>query len=397
VRRCKVLGTMVFLSLSSCDRPREDGALVTVTDSAGVRIVVNTSTAGVESGWRLASEPVFRVGWEEGDPMFQFLMDGFVRDDGSVVVADATTNTIYVFGPGGDLTYELGGPGEGPGEFEQLGGVIGGRADTVIAQDGFNGGLSVFAGRALVVDRRVGWAWRTGRSFVQLEGRTDEGELLFVPGAWGGGVSDPPTWNQAPVLRLSPDLESVDTIVLADHFQSVPRQQQRNTVRYLGFTTITGDRIVHGRNDRSEVLWWDTAGRLVQIARWDHEFREASEEDWRTFEESYRSQLAGEIAAQPERFNEIMADMKGSFGGTVPAFQYAVTDPAGNVWLADHSFTLQPPTRYSVIASSGEWLGRIEVPTGARWLATTDSYFLCVEQNEWDVQAVVLYEIIKGD
>jgi hypothetical protein len=56
--------------------------------------------------------------------------------DGGVVVADDRSSTIRLFGPNGTHLLTLGGPGEGPGEFEWLSHVSVEAPDTILVYDG---------------------------------------------------------------------------------------------------------------------------------------------------------------------------------------------------------------------------------------------------------------------
>ena len=118
----------------------------TVTDSAGVLIVETTSPAWPSgTGWRLATDPTLTIGDESGDLnyMFEGVSQAFRLDDGTIVVVDRLASQISLFDPAGVFIRDLGGRGEGPGEFQILH-YVWARGDTVWASDGLLSRVSVF-------------------------------------------------------------------------------------------------------------------------------------------------------------------------------------------------------------------------------------------------------------
>jgi len=96
---------------------------------------------------------------------FGRIFDLDVTSEGRMVVADWDAKNIKVLRPDGTLIDTLGGPGEGPGEFQQLRSVQAARGDSVYAYDTRRSRLTVFApapslqlARALTIPRQEGLA-----------------------------------------------------------------------------------------------------------------------------------------------------------------------------------------------------------------------------------------------
>jgi len=95
-----------------------------VRDSAGVQIV---ETAGdvwsTPSRWVIAEEPIVRIGAAEGDDAYLFSgVRGIAAlSDGRFVVANAGDQSLRWYDAEGRFLFRRGGPGQGPGEFSQLG------------------------------------------------------------------------------------------------------------------------------------------------------------------------------------------------------------------------------------------------------------------------------------
>jgi len=83
------------------------------------------------------SSPSRSVGVLGGDPAEEFgrVLTPFLSPSGRLVVPDAGSLELRVFGPGGTPVDRLGGPGKGPGEFVDLRGAWT-RGDTIEAWDG---------------------------------------------------------------------------------------------------------------------------------------------------------------------------------------------------------------------------------------------------------------------
>ena len=91
-----------------------------------------------------------------------------------------------------------------------------------------------------------------------------------------------------------------------------------------------------------------------------------------------------------------LSDARRDFAGPMPLFRYTYGDRQGNVWLSEPGFGSIVAKTYSVISSEGVWLGTVEFPTDIRLLDISDDRVLGVEMDAFDVQALVLYEILKA-
>ena len=119
---------------------------VSVTDSAGVRVVESSGPAwSAGAGWRLGTEPTLTIGAVTGDLnyLFQGISHVLRLEDGTIVVADRGANELRLFDAAGGFIRSLGGPGEGPGEFQLLNEVWT-RGDTILVSDNIQSRISVF-------------------------------------------------------------------------------------------------------------------------------------------------------------------------------------------------------------------------------------------------------------
>ena len=72
--------------------------------------------------WAMSSEPSLTIGKLDGaaEYLFHQIVRARLLPDDRIAVADRGLSTVRVYGPEGDFVVEMGGAGEGPGEFTDL-------------------------------------------------------------------------------------------------------------------------------------------------------------------------------------------------------------------------------------------------------------------------------------
>jgi hypothetical protein len=360
--------------------------VVSARDSAGIRVVDNSDVRDAEPRWGVVPEPVFRLGWEQGDPPFQRIRSGVIMPNGQVVVVDRGSQLVHFVAIDGTHLRSVGGEGDGPGEFRAAGNIVRLAGDSVLVSDGGNQRFTVFVGQTAAADGR--FANRFSAALYEPIGRSSAGEFLLAPVAFAAREIAA-GWSTYPVLRTR-DFVTVDTIA---HFPLIHSQGNRNPIRQYGAVVAAGDGLAVAKTDEPQVAWIDTDGTPTQIARWDLYPRAVSEDDWPAFDREMRERLSD---AGSERLEQQMAEWHADFGGTTPMFGVAHGDREGNVWLSQYEFLSASTTVYRVVSSEGEWLGTVTFSRDIRILDITDDRVLGVEANDLGVEAVVVYELHKS-
>lgn len=154
-RRMPPIVLAAVLGFAACE-PSSSGSAreepgVEVRDSAGIRIVVNTSIPAANPS-RVAS-PVLEIGTIDGPVESQlYRVEGALRhDDGRIFVANSGTADVRIYGPDGNHLATFGGAGDGPSEFRSPN-LVQIRGDTVFVQDGT--ALVLFTDSGEFLDRR---------------------------------------------------------------------------------------------------------------------------------------------------------------------------------------------------------------------------------------------------
>ena len=367
-----------------------------VRDSAGVRIVENgTVPAGL---WRVETSPLFTLGWGPDDPTFTWVQSGQILRDGGVIAGDFNAGTIYRIGPDGSVMATWGRKGEGPGEYQGLDAILS-RGDTIVVSDSRLRRVTVlsFEGDVLSTGPLAGNFLHKASSILS------DGRLLLVPGeGYGRVTATRPEWvfERQPILAATSLSSVVDTLAVLPHLRRWygTRGASPGPVSMRGRAGGFADGFAWSRADEPEVRWYDSSGRLEQVARWDEaptpltpDFRFRMKQ---VYEESYRSQGAPEefVTAQLADLDEGL-DL---YEGPLPYWDVLHVDREGNVWLREYSLLTQPSERWRVLTRDGLLIGWVDLPDVVDVLDITADRVLAVRVNELDVPAVVVLQLLKN-
>lgn len=373
---------------AACGSGDGGSSSASVRDSAGIRIVELAAPPEGPGRWSIAAQPVLESGWGDGDPQFQTIGSGAIAP-GRVIVADPRSNAVTVLPLDGGPVRMLGGPGEGPGEFGRVGNVVVLDADSLLVSDSGNLRVTWYIGDEYAFDRR--FESNVGAAMYEPISRSENGSFILTPSAFAVFRNMAPGWKEYPILATR-DFASLDTLATLP-LTNFGSPDSRNMVTHHGSVFAAGGGFAHARTDRPEVTWRDPTGTVTQIARWDEEPREATEEDWADWERTYRSRSSP--GGDPEAYEQRIRDLHDDFGGPVPLFGSGYGDDEGNVWLAEQTFAGIPDT-YLILSRDGEWIGRVGFPRPILILDIADDLVLGSVRNDLDVQAVAVYRIDRG-
>ena len=352
-----------------------------------MRVVENGGPVHRASGWSITPTPVFRVGWNEGDPEFQNVLTGAITADRRAVVADDRAAELIAIPFDGGPIETLGGRGEGPGEFNGIVSVVALGGDTVLVADARNNRITLLDGAGAVVNESS-YQPMLGFARYGVDGRLN-GEFALIPVMTGGSANDDPGWKAFPVLRAT-DFANVEPVVEVPILYASPGGAV-NPVRLSGHVRAGPHGFVHARTDLAEVSWYSLDGSLTQVARWDEQARPVNEDDWNRLEAYARTSLR----LPPERLEETLERWRDGFGGVAPLFGLLHVDHDGNVWLGEDGLLPRWERRFRIVSHEGVRLGLVEFPAPVWVLDLSGTHALVVEANELDVQAVALYDILK--
>lgn len=385
------------LGLQSCTTESVSNGVVTV-DSAGVTIVSSDQPVWGDSGWMMSGQPWLQIGVVEGDSAYQlYRVQAALRlSDGRIVVANDGSRELRYFDSTGTHLSSTGRSGQGPGEFMNLYTLIPGRADTIIAGDFTLQRISIFdAAGAFVRTRPV-------QSPVGV--LADGSIIAQVNRSWPDRtIENGPSRSQSVLIRHPNGEADPDTLAFVEGSELVTVvQSDGRTTGATGYarpfgltrmTSVSGGEIYTADGASAEVRVLDASGALRRIYRFDRSPAEVTAQD----REAYRERFLDPIPPGPFR-NRAESALEGdAFPSHMPVFQAMRHDRAGNLWLEDYRADPSASPRWTILDSSGRWLGSVTTPAGLRVLDIGADYLLGVTRDELDVEHVLLYGLDRTE
>jgi hypothetical protein len=383
--------------LCACSEPSNGPTGPTVRDSAGIRIVENTSPAwSAEEGWQLGGTPSLDIGGSIGDPNHElYRVRGAAElSDGRIVIANAGTYELRFFSPDGEYLGKAGGHGEGPGELQHVTWMIKLRGDSLLVFDRLQMRLSVFDSQG---------QFRRSVTIRHTE------ELMFQPVGLFGDASvlsyatlitrqTGPYRNQDILFRHWSEGEGVDTLGIFPGTESFTRALENGPVMggspYFPRSSlylVRGQNFYVATSDTYEIGVYSQAGDLVSLIRRDFTPLEVTAEAV-AFERERAVSIRTPHPMRPQL--EEYQDAK-PIPATMPAYAAVKHDELDNLWVEEYRYPGDDVSRWTVFDPDGLMLGTIQMPPGFSLLYSGDGFVLGSWQDEFEVDHVRRYELIK--
>lgn len=383
------------------DSTRVGASPVAVRDSAGIHIVESRAPTWEDGeGLVVDSEPSLVIGRDEATELYGVV--GAIRlGDGRIVVANGGTREVLVFGPDGRPAGSIGRPGEGPGEFMWVTGVLPHAADSVVVEDQA-GRISIFG-----PDGGFGRQLRSSGPDRRVAGITPAGNVLLTAVRRAPGPLTPDERYPRHILleNGAPD-GTVDTVFAREApeglFTLVDGRVVVPEFHPSAALAARGNRVVVGRSDRWEFVAIDLAGTTRRIAR-------RIVEPTPVTDEIVDRHLTGMITTvDPDTAaRQRAAALALPPAPVLPAWQTFALDRlwvrpfhvgevlAGSARAAPfgRASASRGPVSYAVFDPEGVFLGDVEVPAGVRPLDVGRDWLLGAWRDELDLEYVGLFRL----
>lgn len=311
-------------------------------------------------------EPVLRVGAIDGDSAYQLyeVRDATRLPDGRLVVANAGSHEIRVFGLNGTHLVTFGGQGNGPADLMRPEAVQA-VEDSLYVFDRWLQRLSV---------------WLPDGRFVRVAS-LDPPAPGAAPVGWLDGapvVMD--RYGDGSVLVYGVDGTLSDTIAAYETPSLIPVSESRRMAPHFSAipaAVAAGGRVYvsDARERRVDAL--DVNGNVVQTIRWEGRALEVTAQDWSAFRRQEGARIADMVRAEP--YFPALAELRATNNGALWVREYdRPGDPLGQRWLE--------------FDESGQLRGRVRLPEQATLLEVGPGYVIVLELGEFDVETVALYE-----
>lgn len=381
----------------NADRPAE----VTVTDSAGITIVVNgPEQLEAAAEWTLAPEPSLEITTDEGGDVVLFQVGLVVPlPDDRIAVGNGGSSEVLVFERSGALALRLGGDGDGPGEFRRIASVMELPGDSVGVYDGTHRRLSVFGpegalGRDLAV-RDV----MPRSSYAKLLPLAN-GDLVLFTGAGfvSGAAEGRPYRPESESVLIGPDG------VLRASYGSFPGQELFQGQGLAGspifgagtYTATLGDELIVGTAEAPEIRSYDPSGNLSRIVRWPDHDRRITPERWDTlFEATLAAVPPEQVPPNPREFFARIP-----VADEMPPYEVLIGSSDGHVWVGRYVISgpsvpgIRPPARrWLVFDADGVLVATTATPEGFAPHAVQGGEVFGVFTDELGVESVRVYGV----
>jgi len=357
ISRCLKL-TILALAVAGCQEATErgappddaaDAAAVSVSDSAGVRIV-QISDVHALSLPRLETRLLYSTA---ADLLLAHVVGAVFLPDSSLVLADDGATEIIFLDPDGRVRARTGREGEGPGEYVDISRIGVGADGTPYAYDRRHRRFTVMDSNGSV----------TGVQDIEPIGevvplaRLAAGEVL---GVFEPRPLLPAGLHRPPLLLLLADRawENVDTVGSWAGKERIADEGRWNPVAF-GSTALysgRGPHVVMATTDSLDLSLYYGSTLVTRI-------RGGS---------SPREITAGEMAAWTDLFLGMYPEERhpterrrlqsSTVRSTYPAFQALGVDADGGIWLGDYAKHEEQERRWTVFGSDGRPIGSVNLP-----------------------------------
>ncbi|MGE0158406.1 MAG: hypothetical protein AB7T31_03285 [Gemmatimonadales bacterium] len=387
-------------------------------DSADVQIVENARPSRARM-WTVDDSAVLSIGHQHAQPEYElFRVTGALRlSDGTLAIANSGTSEIRWYSASGAFLRSSGRQGNGPGEFQQLIGLLPLEDDSVGAGDYALQRMSVYDATGTFV--RTVSQHAVERQILSPIARFADGTLLWATSGFVLAGEGPTR-----IERLSMNVYRLNaTGGSAEFVGALPWLEQvvgpSGGVRPDGSDAIGRNPRVFGRSswlvaDAQGWLFADNAapqievhainGALTRIIRWDASPRPVTEEDvqrdleWTLARSNRQEPAVQERIRRAREAHPAPPDTMPWFGcsGIPCPGRSLLLDTDRNLWVQEY----RPPAeglsdRYQVFDSAGIWLGAVTMPTGLEVLSIGSDYVVGRVRDELDVESVVVHRIEK--
>ena len=375
---------------------------VSVTDSAGVRIVASSGPAwSAGDGWRLGTEPTLTIGLVEGDPnyMFERISLALRLEDGTFVVGERGANEIRLFDAAGVYIRTLGGNGEGPGEFGLLYEVWA-RGDTIWASDNLLRRVSVFERGGDVLETiRVEAA--PGRGSGSATSHFADGTLLVLNASSGtirfrnGDVVAGAVWSLDRYSRGGRFMNEISPLQASSRWDH--DIQGIASAMYLPFSVGTppfaasGEDVYAGTGTEASIERWNNDGVLSHVVRWTIPERRVSDEDKSRYRQAYSVAPRHIDAAAWARYLR-----ETPFPERMPLYGRFLVDAERNLWAERFRPSWEEQSSWYVFDEQGAWLGEVDTPPGLHIFEIGADYVIGLRRDALDVPFVVMVPLDRG-
>jgi hypothetical protein len=350
--------------------------------------------------WKLADDPSFLVLSDETGGINIFRVAS-VRPllDGRVAVANDGTKEVLIFDEAGELLHQLGGAGDGPGEFRSISSLLALPSASVGVYDQTHRRFSTFDSSGNLVEEKTIEPGLPGAFSSALHPLSD-GHFVFSTSM--GFPIDP----FQGIVRAESEFLLLDSdMTVLGSYGAFPGNEVFNSDVGAGLLLFgkrthvetSGDQLIVGTGEAAELRVFSPSRILIKILRWPDTDRSVTPEAIERFIE------AG-LAEMPEAQHPAARAMAAGIPSAEvqPPFESIIADDEGWLWVGGYRGPemvipgRQPPERpWLIFDPEGFLRARVLTPLGFEPYAVEGGRMYGVFLDELGVESVKAYSIIR--
>jgi hypothetical protein len=344
---------------------------------------------------------LIQIGVSYGDAQYQFFRVSAAcwLPGGRIAVANAGSSTLRFFDLEGSFLGEVGGVGDGPGEFRRLTSLKRYGTDSLVAFDADLRRISIFTTDgdfARSIQLR-----QPGPEPLHAAYPLSGGNFVVWALSTLGDVGDIPGRYRttSPIYKYGADGVLLDTVGLFPGSEvAVTKTGRGMTFGWAPFGRTTAvdvrnDLVYVGAAEDLEIQVYSPDGDLKQLVRGPEYRHPITQED---IERHLQPFLEGidDLSAR-EWMEKLLSEME--YPDYWPPYSELLVDTSGNTWVAYYpEVARQPSSRWMVFSSSGQLLGDLLLPERMTVFDITDKFIVGVWTDDFDVEYIRVYELTKG-
>lgn len=397
---------LVVAFVAACDAGQSGQDEPVLRDSAGITIAENPGPGAPGLEWTLGDSPLLTLGAGGAVEGQLFRVVGAARlHDGRIVVANAGTHEVLVFGPGGDPLGAVGGEGSGPGEYQDLRSLVPLPGDTLILYDTRLRRLTTLSPGGEVI--RTATLPDAGDDlsvmFMRLAGYTGP-ELVFVaPPVRHTGMTSPGrvVADTFRVLTTEPDGTRATQIAAVPGTETWFRSYTSDTggrgiinmpVPFGAAVhhTSGGGRFFLGRSDRPEIAVYADSEVPALLIRRPRQRRPVTAADREAFEDHFLAEAGGADRYRQAR-QRLLEEVP--FATVYPQFTGLVATRDGDLWVREPESPAADTATWSIYGPEGVLEGRAQTPADLEIQEIGVDFLLALTTDDLGVERIELWEL----
>jgi hypothetical protein len=156
------------------------------------------------------------------------------------------------------------------------------------------------------------------------------------------------------------------------------------------YVTDHRNNVVFGTSDAAEVMLINTDGVRTHIYQWPVNGKPV-EEVWDQYKEQMLSDLSEERRIQYKQFY----DQDLPLPEQTPAISEIKVDHTNHIWVQRYRLPWEEANEWDVLNPDGQWLGKLDLPTGLR-ITDIGKDYLLGRIYEDGVEKVIMYGLNRG-